>query len=168
MSDETKPSANGSGDLMRLWFDMASRAAEACQAWTGAVPTPDALRQDRANLMKVWSDYWEQYLRSPSFLETQQRSRAGALDLQRQARDYLAWLHHQFQVPSSQDIDQLMIGMRRLKEDLRDQLEEIGDQLENLASQVSALTERVSARGQESSARKTPPPADTIAETETA
>lgn len=145
MSDESKATANGPGDLMRLWFEMASQASEACQAWAGAAASPETLREGRANLWKVWSDYWEHFLRSSPFLEAEKRSLAGSLEFQKQVREYLARLHHELQLASSQDIDQLTIAVRRIGEDLREESEELGERLSRLAAQVEALAAQVGA-----------------------
>jgi hypothetical protein len=176
MSDETKSTTDGPGDMMRMWMDMASRATEACQTWAGAAgasAAPDMFRQNRSNVFKMWSDYWEQFLRSASFLEAQKQSMSGGMEFQKQSREYLAWLHHELQMPSSQDIDQLMIGMRRLKEDLREQFDEIGGRLDNLAAQVNALAARLNASEQKAPEQKAPAwnapaPADRITENQTA
>jgi hypothetical protein len=152
---------------MRIWFDMASQAAEACQAWAGGAASPETFRRDRTSLYKIWGDYWEQFLRSASFLEGQQRCQSGSLKLHEQAREYLAWLHREFQLPSSQDIDQLMIAVRRIGEDLGEHFEQVDVRLESIAARLESLAARLGAlekkvRGTNSSA-----PAERIDETET-
>ena len=164
MSDETKATPDGPGDLMRLWLDMASQTAQACQAWSGAAASPEAFRQGRSDLFKVWSDYWEQFLRSSSFLEAQKRSLTGSLEYRKQFREYLGRLHHELQLASAQDIDQLMISVRRMGEDLREQFEQAGQRLDGLSTQLGALAARVGAL--EKSIAESNPPASAVADGE--
>ena len=78
MSEETNTGPNGPPDLMRIWLEMASCAAEVGQAGAGAV-APEALRQNRSDLYKVWGDYCEHFLRSAPFLEGQKHAMSGNL-----------------------------------------------------------------------------------------
>lgn len=96
----------------RFWFDMASRTAENCQSWSGAALSPDAFRQGRSDLFKVWSDYWEHFLRSTSFLDAEKQCLSGSLEYRKQFREYLERLHHELQLPSSQI---QAVGGRRYK-----------------------------------------------------
>ena len=155
MSDETKSAGDGPADMMRLWGDMASRATEACQAWSGAAISPDAFRQGRSDLFKLWSDYWEHFMRSASFLEAEKRGLSGTLEYRKQFREYLERLHHEMQLPSSQDIDHLMVSVRRIGEDLREHFDQMAERLDGLSAQLDTLAARLEALEERVAKRKT-------------
>ncbi len=144
MSDDPKTMPDGMADMMRLWFDMASQATDACQAMAGSL-SPDAFRSNRANLFKVWGDYWEQFLRSSPFLDAQKQFLTGGTESRNRMREYLGWLHHEMQLASSQDIDQVIKALRRLGEDIGEQFEQVDRRLKNLNAQLDSLGDRLEA-----------------------
>jgi hypothetical protein len=156
MNDETKTTENGTGDFMRLWFEMAGQMAEACQKLTDSPLSPDSIRQGRSEFFKMGSEYAENFLRSPSVLESQNKCFTGSLANQKQVRENLARLCHEMQLASTPDIDQLMIAMRRLGEDLREHFEELSGQLNNLSKQLSGLERRMEALEKRSSPEERP------------
>jgi hypothetical protein len=142
MSDKTNAADDGVGNLMHLWFDAASHVMEACQTWAGATASPEVFRQNRSNMFKMWSDAWEQYLRSSSFLEMEKQCLTGSVELRKQSREYLERMHHELQLASTGDIDQLVIAMRRLAEDVREQFEQVENRLNGISSQMETLSVR--------------------------
>lgn len=143
MSDDTKPTPNGPGDLMGLWFDMFAKANEACQTWAGNAASPDVFRQNRSNLFKVWSDYWEHFLRSAPFLESQKRCLSSSMEFRKQINENLERLNHELHLATSQDINQLMSTLRRMDEALFEQFEQIDDRLNNISTKLDALAARL-------------------------
>jgi DNA anti-recombination protein RmuC len=149
MSEETNTGPKGPPDPMRIWMEMASCATEAMQAWTGAA-TPEAIRQNRASLYKVWGDYWEQFLRSAPFLEGQRRAMDGSLQCRNQLREQLERWNHQLQLASSSDIDRLMTSLRRLVDDVSEQGERLEQRLDDLSARLDALAAQLATRSNNS------------------
>jgi hypothetical protein len=155
MSGETNSSSGDPSDFIRQWFDMASEVAEACRPWGIDQFSAETMRQARANAMKIWSDYWEQFLRSAPFLSAEKQCMAGGLEYRKQMHEFLGQLHHEMQFATAQDIDQLMRRLRRMGEDQREQFDEISSQLSDVAEQLEAIAERLDALEGES-----PPPTE--------
>jgi hypothetical protein len=138
MREETSSGPKGPPDLMRVWLEMASCATEAAQTWAGAA-APEAVRENRASLYKVWGDYWEQFLRSTPFLEGQKHAMDGNLQWRKQIREQLERWNHELQLASSSDIDRLAVVLRRLGEDLGEQLERIENRLDDVSARLDEL-----------------------------
>ncbi len=143
MSEEPKTTPDGVADMMRIWFDMASHAAETYQAMAGAAVSPEVFRDNRSQLFKAWGKYWEQFMRSSPFLEIEKQCLGGGLESRKRLREYLGWLHHELQLATSQDIDQVIRTVRRLGEDIEEQFEQVDRRLKNLAARVDNLADRV-------------------------
>jgi hypothetical protein len=143
MSEESTPSSDGPADLTRLWLDMASQATQACQAWAGAAASPETFRQGRSDLYKVWSDSWERFLRSAPFLEMNKQYTGSSAECQRQVRECLRRWNRELQLPSSEDIDQLLISVRRLGEELREHFDQVEERLSEIATRLDALAARL-------------------------
>ena len=146
MNDKTNAASDGAGDLMRLWLDASSHIMDACQTWAGAAVSPEAFRQSRSNMFKMWSDTWEKYLRSSSFLEMQKRCLAGSVEFKKQSREMMERFSHELQLASSGDMEQLIVTMRRLEDDMRERLEQVDSRLNSLSNQIEALSARLRAR----------------------
>jgi hypothetical protein len=157
MSNENNSPSGGPGDFMRQWFEMATKAAESCQQWSLNQVSAETMHQARANAMKMWSDYWEQCLRSAPFLGAEKQCMSGGLEYRKQMHEFLGQLNHEMQLATTQDIDQLMRTLRRMSEDQKEQLDDISAHLEDLAEQVEAVAERLDVLEGESS----PPAEDT-------
>jgi hypothetical protein len=159
MKGEDNTSSDSADDMMRRWFEMASQAAEACQKWAANPHSSEAMRQTRSNFFDIWSDFWEHYLRSASFLDKEKTWMAGGLETRKKIHEYLGWLHHEMQLATAPDIDQIMRTMRRLNEDRQEQHEEICRHLNDLSEKLDALGERLSASESKDSPAE-PPRAD--------
>jgi hypothetical protein len=142
---------------MRIWLEMASCAAEAGQAGAGAI-APEAMRENRSNLYKVWGDYCEQFLRSAPFLESQKRAMGGSLQLRKQIREQLEQWNHALQLATAEDIDRLMLTVRRLGEGFGEQFEQLNKRLDDLSTRLDALAGQAATRSNSSPAESTPVP----------
>ena len=155
MPDETSSGPKGPPDLMRVWLEMASCATEAAQTWGGAA-APEAVRENRENLYKVWADYWEQFLRSAPFLEGQRRAMDGNLQWRKQIREQLERWNHALQLATSSDIDRLMTSLRRLGEDFGEQLDRLENRLADLSARLDEMAPQSANLGNDNSGKSTP------------
>jgi hypothetical protein len=145
MSDENDPPTDGLNEMMRHWFEMASQTAEACQKWSAKPASPEAMRQTRADVFKVWGDYWEHILRSSSFLDAEKQCMDRGIESRKKIHEFLAQMHHELQLATAPDIDQLTRTLRRMREDQQEQSDQICAQLSTIAAQMDAIAERLNA-----------------------
>lgn len=150
MGNETKQSSDGMDALMRGWSEWATQSLKMCQAWGGSTASPESVRQLRSTLFSAWSDSWEKFLRSPLFLDAEKQGLTQSVEFRKQVRDYLTRLHHEWQMPTSQDLDDVLLALRRLEHRLLNEFEDMADRMESLAVQLSAIASRLDARPAES------------------
>lgn len=141
MGSETNPMGMGPEAMFRMWSDWATNAMAASQNTTGSTNSPEMVRQMRATFFKMWSDAWEELLRSPAFLEQSKQLLTDGADFQKQAREYLGKLQHDLQLASAQDMDQLALAIRRLERRMMDQFEDLSDQLDRLSKESGSARE---------------------------
>jgi small-conductance mechanosensitive channel len=139
MSEDGTGPADGLGNVMRMWFDMASAAMAPFQGRAGEASAADALKQAREIFFKAWSDSCASFLRSPAFSATQKQLMTGSVAYRKQVRQYLERLHHEFELPTCQDIDHLVRALEQLDRRVEEQFEEITDRLDQLAARLDAL-----------------------------
>ena len=143
------PMAAGPAPWMRMWLDMTSGAMEACQAWAGATASPEPVRQIRSAMLEAWSDYWDQCLRSPMFLNATRQAVAQSTQIRKQFGEYLDRLYSESPVAGREDMEQLLRALRRSEERLLEQLEDVSARLEALDAGLDALAARLNGKGRE-------------------
>src|SRR5690242_1979473 len=102
--------------FMRMWSDLASKMMTAGMPFSPESTPPEAARDYRDAMLKYWGDFWQQFLRSPAFLDMMRQSLDASVQARKQFNDYFGQMHHDFQGVSRQDIDQLMRALRHVEQ----------------------------------------------------
>jgi vacuolar-type H+-ATPase subunit I/STV1 len=102
--------------------------------------TPTDMTQEmRAAMFKAWSDYLDQFMRSPDFLRMMQQSMNATLQSRKQWNDLTGQMQHGFQLATRQDVDQVLSSIHHAERRVIDRVEELAEQLENLESKIEAV-----------------------------
>jgi hypothetical protein len=142
MGDKSTGPGDGLGDAMQMWFDMAAAAMAPFQGRTDAPSAPEALKQAREVCFQAWSESCAEFLRSPAFLAAQKKLMKGNLEYRKKVRQTLERLHHEFELPTCEDIDRLVTAIEQLDRRVEEQFEELTDRLGKLAARIEALAPR--------------------------
>jgi hypothetical protein len=130
------------GAWTRFWMDSAAQAMQSWAPASGTTQSPEFLRKARADLMQTWSDWWEQWLRSPAFLDAQKQMLDGNLAMRKQFRTVLRRMQRDLQLAGREDIDALEAAIRRSERRILDRLDETSAQLRALEAKIDRLTRR--------------------------
>jgi hypothetical protein len=122
--------------MWRMWSDVATKMMQAGTSLPPQAPPPDAARQIRANMLDMWAQSWDQFLRSGPFLEMMKQSMAGTVQARRQMNEFLGEMQHQFQAASRQDIDEIMLSLRHLEQRMVDAVEKMDARLDDLTARL--------------------------------
>ena len=93
---------------------------------------PDMLRQMRAGAFRSLADAWEEYLRSPQFLDGMRQWMDNAVSFRKISNEFLGRVRNDMQAPSRSDIDTVMLAMRHMEKRLLDRVDELSAQIEEL------------------------------------
>jgi uncharacterized protein (DUF2267 family) len=93
---------------------------------------PEVLRQIRAGMFQALTDSWDQFMRSPQFLQSMRQWTENAATLRTMTDDFLARMRNEAQAPSRSDIDTVMLTVRHMEKRLLDRLDGLSMQMENL------------------------------------
>jgi hypothetical protein len=108
---------------------------------------PEFLRQMRSGIFQGLSQAWDQFLRSPQFLEGMKQWMDNAMAFRKMTNDFLTKARHETQATAREDIDGVMLAVRHMETRILDRVEE-------LASQVDALNKRFDADESEASTER--------------
>ena len=130
-------------NLTQMWLQMAANATQAWQPVAGSTASPEVFRKGRADLMQVWSDWCEQLMRSSAFLEAQKQFLGGNLAVRKQIRTNLRQVQRELQLAGREDIDALVVAIRRSQRRVLDQLEETSERMRALEAKLDCLGQRL-------------------------
>ena len=144
MSDNTEKYFDQVAAFQKLWMDSLATMTSVWSQFSPGSPPTDEMRKMRGGMMQVLAETWDAYLRTPQFMEMMKASLDGALDLKRLARDGMNRVHEQFENPSKNDIDDVLLAIRHVERRLLDRLEGLDDRVANLDEKIDKVEQRIS------------------------
>ena len=143
MSDNTEKLFDQVAAFQKLWMDSFADMTGVWSQFSASSPPIDEMRKMRGGMLKVLAETWEEYMRTPQFLEMMKASLNGAIDLKRMAREGMNRVHEQFENPSKQDVDDVLLAIRHVERRLLERLEGIDDRVANLNERIDNLEEGI-------------------------
>jgi hypothetical protein len=143
MSDSINKGFEQVAAFQKLWMDSFANMASIWSQFSPSSPPSDEMRKMRGGMLKVLAETWDEYMRTPQFMEMMKASLNGALDLKRIARDGMNRVHEQFENPSKQDIDDVLLAIRHVERRLLDRLEGLDERVANLDEKIDQVDERI-------------------------
>ncbi len=140
--DDQNTGFDAAAAWMRMWSDCASTMMGTQPQFAPFGTPQEAARQTQSAALKAFSNYCEQFMRSPDFLQMLKQSLAGSIQFRKQLNDLLGQIRHEFQGTSRQDIDQLMLGMRHLEQRVVGGIERVAQRLGELHARLDAIENR--------------------------
>lgn len=117
-------------------FDLAPESAR-----------PEMLRQMRAGIFQSLSESWDEYLRSPQFLDGMRQWMDNAVAFRKISNEYLGRVRNEMQAPSRTDIDTVMLAVRHMEKRLLDRLDELSARVDQALSQKAEAKAQAAPRG---------------------
>lgn len=144
MSDNMEKYFDQVAAFQKLWMDSLANMTSVWSQFSAGSPPTDEMRKMRGGMMHVLAETWDAYMRTPQFMEMMKASLDGALDLKRLARDGMNRVHEQFENPSKNDIDDVLLAIRHVERRLLDRLEGLDDRVANLDEKIDKVEQRIS------------------------
>ena len=168
MSDNINNGFEQAAAFQKLWMDSFADMASVWSQFSPGSPPSDEMRKMRGGMLKVLAETWDEYMRTPQFMELMKASLSGALDLKRMARAGMNRAHEQFENPSKEDIDGVLMAIRHVERRLLDRLEGLDERVANLDEKIDKVGQRIAKqehaierRAQTSKTKAQKPPATT-------
>ena len=143
MSDNANKYFDQVAAFQKLWTDSFANMASVWSQVSPGSPPSDEMRKMRGGMLKVLADTWDEYMRTPQFMEMMKASLNGALDLKRLASDGINRVHEQFKTPSKEDIDEVLLAIRHVERRLLDRLEGLDDRVAKLDEKIDKVDQRI-------------------------
>lgn len=124
-------------EFQRIWAETVSKTMQAAFTFTPNSPPPEMLRQIRAGIFEALSTSWDQFLRSPQFLEATKQWMEQAVAFRKMTTEWMGNVRHEMQAPSREDTDSIMLAVRHMEKRLLDRIEQLAQRLDQVKREQS-------------------------------
>jgi len=114
--------------FQKIWTDTFAKMMQLGFTYSPEAAPPEFLRQVRSGIFQALSQSWEQFLRSPQFLEATKKWMDQAVSFRKMSNDFFAKVRHETQGTNREEVDNVLQALRELAsrvEDLSGQVEEL-------------------------------------------
>lgn len=122
--------------MQKTWMDSITGVANAWSQYSPENPPPDELKKMRKGILDVISASWEDFMRTPQFMEIMRDTLNNSITWQSYAKDSVNKMHDVTQTASKKDVDSLLLAIRHIEKRVLDRVEGLQDDLAELREQV--------------------------------
>jgi hypothetical protein len=137
MSDNFEKTAEQAAAFQKIWMDSMSKILQTAFAFGNNSPPPDVLKQIRSGIFQALAQSWEDFMRSPEFLESMKQWMDTAINFRKMSNDFMAKVRNEIQAPSRDDIDTVMLTVRHMEKRLLDRVEDLAGKIDQLDSRLN-------------------------------
>ena len=140
--------------FQKIWMESASKMIQAGLAMGPNSAPPEVLRQLRSGMFQALAESWEEFMRSPQFLEGMKQWMETAVAFRKITSDFLAKARNEMQAPSRDDVDTIMLNIRHIEKRLLDRIEELSQQVRQLKQAARTNSRRPTTKAPRSRATR--------------
>lgn len=138
MDEKFKETFEQAAAMQKTWLDSIAGVANAWSQYSPENPPPDELKKMRKAILDVISASWEDFMRTPQFMEIMRDTLNNSMTWQSYAKDSVNRMHDVTQTASKKDVDSLLLAIRHIEKRLLDRVEGLQDDLADLKEKAAA------------------------------
>lgn len=146
MSDNFDKTAEQAAAFQKIWVESMSKIMQTAFTFGPNSPPPDLLRQIRSGIFEALAQSWDEFMRSPQFLESMKQWMDSAINFRKMTNDFMAKVRNEMQAPSRDDIDTVMLNVRHMENRLLDRMEELTNKITELNNRLDGKASRPAAK----------------------
>lgn len=123
--------------FQKLWMDSIGKILQAALTVTPNSPPPEVVGQIRAGILQALAKSWEEFMRSPQFLEGMKQWMENAVAFRKLTNDFMGGVRSGLQAPSRGDVDSVMLSVQHMEKRLLDRIEELSAKVTSLDTRLS-------------------------------
>ena len=124
--------------FQKIWGESLSKLAQVAFTYSPESAPPEMLRQLRSGIFQALGKSWEEYMRSPQFLDSMKKMMDQSVAFRKASNEMLTRAHQETQSTSQKDVDALMLSMRHMETRVLDGLEALAGRMEQLEARLGA------------------------------
>jgi hypothetical protein len=132
MTEPFEKAGQEAAAFQKLWLETFSKTIQAAFKFTPDSAPPEILRQIRAGIFQTLAESWDEFLRSPQFVDGMRQWMDNAITFRKISSEFLGRVRNDLQAPSRSDIDTVMLAVRHMEKRLLDRLDQMSVQIAEL------------------------------------
>jgi uncharacterized protein (DUF2267 family) len=129
MTDTFEKAGQEAAALQKLWMENFTKAVQGAFNFSPDSAPPEMLRQIRAGIFQTLAQSWDEFMRSPQFLDGMRQWMENAVTFRKVSSEFMGRIRNDMQAPSRSDIDTVMLTVRHMEKRLLDRLDELSAQI---------------------------------------
>ena len=125
--------------FQKVWSETFTKMFQMGTTFSPEGPPPDFVRQMRASLLQAMAQSWDEFLRSPQFLDSMKQWMDNAIAFRKMSNDFLTRARHEGQGLAREDLDTVLLSVRHMETRVLDRLEAVGTRLKQVEERLNAL-----------------------------
>src|SRR5437588_5117472 len=101
--------------FQKIWMDSMSKMMQTAFTFGPNSAPPEVLRQIRSGIFQALAQSWEEFMRSPQFMEGMKHWMDSAINFRKLSNDFMARVRNEMQAPSREDMDSIMLSVRHME-----------------------------------------------------
>lgn len=143
MDDSMTKAMAQAASFQKLWMDSFSNMAGVWSQYSPSSPPPEELRRMRSGMLKVLAESWDEFMRTPLFMEMMKTSMNAALDLRKMGQDGASKVHEAFGTAAKEDIDGILMAIRHVERRVLDRFEVVDEKLGALEESLGEVDKQI-------------------------
>ncbi len=139
MNTSFEQTAEQAAAFQKIWTESAAKIMQAAFTAAPNSTPPELLRQIRGGIFQALAQSWDEFMRSPEFLENMRQWMENAINFRKVTNDFLGKMRNEMQAPSREDVDTIMLAIRHMEKRLLDCTEELKGQVRELSQRLAQL-----------------------------
>ena len=132
MNDQSEKITDQAAAFQKIWSESMSKLMQAAFTFTPNSPPPELMRQIRSGIFEALAKSWEEFMRSPQFLEGMKQWMDNAVAFRKLNNEFLTKVRNKMQAPSREDTDSVMLAVRHMETRILDRVEELAAEMQEL------------------------------------
>ena len=154
MSDPEKTGEQWAA-FQKIWLETFSKLGETAFTFNPQSAPPEILRNIRAGILQSLAKAWEEFLRSPQFLEGMKQWMDQAIAFRQASNDFMSKVRQESGSLSRADLDSVLQAIEHLERRLLDRIDEVSARVDQRSASKAAAPP-VSSRSAPKAAKSAP------------
>jgi hypothetical protein len=121
--------------FQQIWGETFSKLMQLGFTCSPESAPPDFMRQMRSGIFQALGQSWEQFLRSPQFMEGMKQHMDNAIAFRKMSGEFFSKMRHETQSTSRDDIDAVMLAVRHMETRVLDRVERLAAKIDRANQQ---------------------------------
>src|SRR5436190_6674285 len=135
MNQEFTKTAEQMAAFQKIWMESFTQLMQTAMTGVPTSAPPEVLRQMRSGIFRSLARSWDEFLRSPQYLEGMRQWMDGTISVRKMRNEWMAKVRNELQAPSREDIDAIMLSVRHMEQRLLARMEDLSKRIEALNGQ---------------------------------